>query len=271
MEAFNIDELFSLLLKSTELFFVVFARLSGIFIITPIFGRRNIPSYYKIGFTFFITLISVNTLKLGNIEKFNNLFEFTFVTATEFLIGILIGFIAYLGFASIYLAGQLIDMQIGFGIVNVIDPMSNIQIPITSNFYMIVNTLIFLMINGHHMLIIAIIDSFKYIPIGELNFTDKLLKDFVMIFGNIFSMGFRIAAPVTAAIMLTDVALGIMSKTMPQLNIFIVGMPIKILIGITIITITMAMFVTLAKGIMENIHNDIYKIMSDLGIIIWPI
>jgi len=248
---------------------MIFVRMAGIFVIAPIFGRKNIPTYYKIGFTFFLALLAINSVKISDLERFKTLFEFSLVITSEFIIGIIIGFVVYLAFSAIYLAGQLIDMQIGFGIVNVLDPMSNIQIPITSNFYMIITTLIFLTFDGHHTLIKAVFESYKYIPIGGISYNKTLLEDLLMAFGNSFSLGFKIAAPITAAIMITDVSLGIMSKTMPQLNIFVVGMPLKILLGLAVIIITMAMFVTIVKLIMVNINSDVLKIIKDLGFISW--
>ncbi|MEN8908250.1 MAG: flagellar biosynthetic protein FliR [Clostridiales bacterium] len=248
---------------------MVFVRMTGIFVIAPIFGRKNIPSYYKIGFAFFLSLIAINFVEISQIEKVTTLLEFSFIIMSEFIVGIIIGFIAYLVFSAIYLAGQLIDMQIGFGVVNVLDPMSNIQIPITANFYMIIATLIFLGFDGHHILINAVFESYKYIPLGSLNANAKLIDDLLVTFGTSFSMGFKIAAPITAAVMITDVALGIMSKTMPQLNIFMVGMPLKIIMGIFIIIITMGGFITIVKMIITNIDSDLTRIIRDLGFIIW--
>ena len=156
-----------MLLNGFDVFLLVLVRMTGLFVIAPIFGRSNVPVYLKIGFSFFLALIVVNTLTVPKPEYFNNIYDFAFLVLKEFLVGVTIGYVSFLVFSAIYLAGQLIDMQIGFSMVSVLDPMSNIQVPVTSNFYFIISMLIFLSINGHHLLIKALFNSYNMIPLGK--------------------------------------------------------------------------------------------------------
>lgn len=250
--------------RGVEVFFLVFVRMTGLFVIAPIFGRKNIPHYFKIGFSLLVTIIMVNSINISNKINIDTFIGYAALVFKEFIVGLIIGFVAYLVFASIYLAGQLIDMEIGFGVVNVIDPMSNIQVPVTANFYIIITTLVFLIMNGHHMLIVAVYESYQYIPIGELSVTKGVVETVIKIYTSIFSLGFKIAAPITAAILVTDVALGIISKAMPQLNVFIVGMPLKIFSGLSIMIFTMSMYITIVKMIIENIAGNIEDVLSKL-------
>jgi flagellar biosynthetic protein FliR len=203
---------FGIFLKSAEVFILVFIRMTGLFVAAPIFGRRNIPSYFKIGFAFMTALILANIVSVPEEGIGQNIYDIAFIIIKEFVTGLTIGYVAYLIFTSIYLAGQLVDMQIGFGMVNVIDPTSNIQVPVTANFYFILSMLVFLMVNGHHYLIRALYDSFVQIPIGRAHFGSEALNIIVSVFGSVFVIAFKIAAPVTAAVILADVALGIMSR-----------------------------------------------------------
>lgn len=253
------------LINGAAVFALILVRMTGLFIISPVFGRKNLPVYLKIGFSLMMTLIMINTVQIGNLNYDNSIYQFVFLVLKEFIIGLMIGFVSYIFFSVVYIAGQLIDIQIGFGMVNVLDPTSNIQVPITSNFYFIISMIVFLGIKGHHFLIRAVFESYKYIPIGNAIFSDKLIDDFLRIFCEVFAIGMKIAAPVTAAILITDVALGILSKTIPQLNVFVVGMPLKIMLGIIVIMITLPLFITLLDMLFNGMNGEIINFIKSMG------
>lgn len=251
-------------LKGFDVFLLIFVRMTGLFVISPIFGRRNIPVYLKIGFSFLLALILINVIEPPDIGEYDHILQFTGLAAKEFIVGITLGFVSYLVFTAIYFAGQLIDTLIGFSMVSVLDPMSNIQIPITANFYFILSMLVFLAVNGHHLLIKALFDSFRMVPLGTASFGTETVNDIVRIVGDTFSIGFRIAAPITAAILLADVALGILSKTVPQLNVFVVGMPLKIILGIAVMVITIPAFLSLLEALFNGMNSEMFNFMKDL-------
>lgn len=251
-------------LKGIDAFLLIFIRMTGLFVITPIFGRRNIPVYLKIGFSLLLSLILINVIEAPELDEYDNILQFTGLAAKEFIVGITLGFVSYLVFTAIYLAGQLIDMLIGFGMVSVFDPMSNIQVPVTANLYFILSMLVFLAVNGHHYLITALFDSFRVVPLGSAAFGVEVVNDIVRVVGYTFSIGFRIAAPITAAILLSDVVLGILSKSVPQLNVFVVGMPLKIILGIAVMVITIPAFISLLEALFNGMNSEMFNFMKDL-------
>lgn len=254
-----------MLLNGFDVFILVLVRMTGLFVTAPIFGRRNVPVYLKIGFSFFLAMILVNTLTVPKPEYFNNIYDYAFLVLKEFLVGVTIGYVSFLVFSAIYLAGQLIDMQTGFSMVSVMDPMSNIQVPVTSNFYFIISMLIFLSINGHHLLIQALFKSYNMIPLGKASFNQNLMNDIIRVFGDIFIIGFKISAPIIAAILITDVALGVISRTMPQLNVFVVGMPLKIILGVLIIYFSIPVFTEVVSWMTGRMNTEVFKFMSDMS------
>jgi flagellar biosynthesis protein FliR len=254
-----------MLLNGFDVFILVLVRMTGLFVTAPIFGRRNVPVYLKIGFSFFLAMILVNTLTVPKPEYFNNIYDFALLVLKEFLVGVTIGYVSFLVFSAIYLAGQLIDMQTGFSMVSVLDPMSNIQVPVTSNFYFIISMLIFLSINGHHLLIQALFKSYNMIPLGNASFNQNLMSDIIRVFGDIFIIGFKISAPIIAAILITDVALGVISRTMPQLNVFVVGMPLKIILGVLIIYLSIPVFTEVISWMTGRMNTEVFKFMSDMN------
>ena len=245
-----------------NIFLLVLVRITGMFLLSPILGRLNIPNYYKVGFCFMFSLIVANTVPVPDISAYNTLFSYTVLIAKEFLVGFMFGFISYVLFSSIYIAGQLIDMRIGFGMVSVFDPVSNIQIPITADFYVVFATLFMLVTDSHHLLIKAVADSFRILPVGTVTFEGEIAKQTADLFSAVFTTGFKIAAPVTATIMITDLALGIVSKSMPQLNVFILGMPVKIILGLAVILLTIGTFKGIVNIIINATYEEIYKLLE---------
>lgn len=242
-------------------YFIIFMRIQGFIIIAPLFGRRNVPAIIKIGFSLLLSIVLYNTVDKsvfgGRIpEEEGYMYQYIFRLAEESITGLMLGFVSYAMFTAIYVAGQIIDMEIGFGVVNVIDPLSNIQVPITANFYFIIAMVAFLAFRGHHILIKSLFESYDSIPPGSAFFRDSMIGDITKLFGNIFIIGFKIAAPVTAAVLISDVALGIISRTIPQFNVFIVGMPLKIALGIGIMLVSIPVFIELLTDLFSEISDE---------------
>lgn len=252
------------MVNGIEVFLLIFIRMAGLFVIAPIFSRANIPTYLKIGFSFMLALILVNTISNQNIV-INNIYEFAALVIREFVVGITLGYVSYTIFNAIYIAGELIDMQIGFGVVNVIDPISNIQVSITSTFYFILCMLVFILCNGHHILIRALFSSYEYVPLGQAVFGSGLQSRILEIFGGIFLIAFKIAAPMLTAILITDVALGVISKTVPQLNVFVVGMPLKIILGLAVMVLTMPLFISIVETLIKGMDSEMLNFLKNMG------
>lgn len=244
------------------IFLLVFVRITGMFFLSPIFGRRNIPNYYKIGFCFVFAIIVSNSVPVPDISSYNTLASYVFLIAKELIIGLMLGFISYLLFSGIYIAGQMIDMRIGFGMVSVFDPITNVQIPITADFYVVFATLFMLVTDSHYLLIKAVSDSFTIIPPGRAVLGGPLALQLVKLISDAFVIGFKIAAPVTVVVLITDVALGIISKSMPQLNVFMLGMPVKIIAGLLVIALTIGTFKGIVNVIIQGTYEEIFKFLK---------
>ncbi|MDP4179470.1 MAG: flagellar biosynthetic protein FliR [Bacillota bacterium] len=253
-----------ILLNGIEAFLLVFVRMTGLFVIAPIFGRRNIPVYLKVGLALLSAILLINTIKISAIDFNNNIYTYTFLIFKEFVVGIILGYIANIVFDAILMAGQMIDMQVGFGMVNVLDPISNIQIPISSNFYYILSMMVLLAANGHHIIMKALFESYKFIPIGSVTFNDVLLQDVLSSLSKMFLIGFKISAPIIAAILVTDIALGIISKSIPQMNVFVVGMPAKIILGVLVMAVTIPVFISLVGLMINGLDGEMFKIIKDM-------
>jgi flagellar biosynthetic protein FliR len=185
------------------------------------------------------------------------------VVSGEFLLGLIFGFVSQLILYAVQMAGHLLDMQIGFGIVNVFDPQFGQQIPLIGNFKYIMALLLFLVTNGHHMLITALFASFKLIPVTGVVFHASLAEFIVDLVSGIFTIAFKISLPVLVAILLTDVALGILARTMPQMNIFIVGVPGKILVGIFTLSLAFPFYIAFLEVGFNGMYQSIYHLLAN--------
>ena len=243
-------------------FFLLLTRVSGIFLISPFFGSVNIPAYIRMGAAMAFSLVLFPVVdQLGIVQPPAAILPYVFAVMAELFIGWLIGFVAYVSFSAIHMAGKIMDMQVGFSIVNVMDPTSGQQIPLIGSFLYNLGLIIFLVTNGHHMIIAALFESFKVVPILSMDPGLGLTDLIVNFTAGIFLTGMKIAMPVTFAILLTNVGLGVLARTMPQMNIFVVGIPLQIVIGIFVLSIMLPFYVLFLDVLFNEMYGNISVVL----------
>lgn len=256
-------DIYQLLSGQLGFFLLIFTRVSGIFTTAPIFGSRNLPVYVKAGVSLLIAYMLMPMVYSPAAAIPDQLLRYALVVAGEFLLGLILGWVCSLIFSAVQMAGQLLDMQIGFGIVNVLDPQFGQQIPLVGNFKYILALLTFLVTNGHHVFLSALFNSFKMVPVTGVSFhvsLSELIIDMVFV---VFITALKISLPVLVAILLTDVALGILAKTMPQMNIFVVGVPGKIFVGLFILALAFPFYIAFLEVGFNAMYKDIYRILGN--------
>ena len=155
------------------------------------------------------------------------------------------------------MAGKVMDMQVGFAVVNVMDPTSGQQIPLIGSFLYNLGIIVFLVTNGHHMIITALAESFRVVPLLTMQPNLSLTMIMVNFTNCIFVTGMKIAMPVTFAILLVNVALGILARTMPQMNIFVVGIPLQLMVGVSILAMLLPFYVMFLGGMFDEMYGKI--------------
>lgn len=260
------NNIYDIILLNIDMFFLILVRTTGIFIISPVFGRNNLPMTMKIGISILVALILLPVISVTSQIQYTNFMELGFNVTKEFLLGIMIGFIGFIYFSCLYLAGTIIDTQVGFSMVNVLDPQMRTQVPIMGNYYSIIFTLIFLIFDGHHFILRALVYSYDLLPIG-FNFAigEEMIYRLTTIMMETFILAFKFSAPVLITIFLANVLLGILARTMPQMNVFIVGLPLKIIIGLLTIMITLQFIVPFSEGLFDKMFTATYEIIQILS------
>ena len=237
-----------------ELFFLVLLRVSTIVVMIPILGDRTTPVRVKGGLAIFITLLVLPSVDPA--AGADDLFALGLRMGGEVLIGIILGFACRLAFTGIQMAGQLVGFQIGFSIVNIIDPLTSEQVSIVAELQYLFAGLLFLGVNGHHMLIQAVSESYSVLPVLGFHMTGELAQSLVDLSRNMFVIAVKISAPIVVALLFANIGLGLIARTVPQMNVFIVGFPLQIAIGLIGIGLTIPVFLQIVEGLFSNLPAE---------------
>ena len=237
-----------------ELFFLVLLRVSTIVVMIPILGDRTTPVRVKGGLAIFITFLVLPSVDPA--AGADDLFTLGLRMGGEVLIGIILGFACRLAFTGIQMAGQLVGFQIGFSIVNIIDPLTSEQVSIVAELQYLFAGLLFLGVNGHHMLIQAVSESYSVLPVLGFHMTGELAQSLVDLSRNMFVIAVKISAPIVVALLFANIGLGLIARTVPQMNVFIVGFPLQIAIGLIGIGLTIPVFLQIVEGLFSNLPAE---------------
>src|SRR5690625_617553 len=244
-------------------FLLIFARILAFFMMLPIFSYRTIPTTFKIGFSFFLSLVTMSVLGSTAVQVDHLFFM---LLLKEVMVGLLIGLIAYIIVSAVQIAGGFIDFQMGFAVANVIDPQTGAQSPLIGQYFYMFALLFLLSVNGHHLLIDGVINSYQFIPLDSfLSFNDQFSSFIINTFNKMFLIAFQISIPLVGCLFLVDVALGIIARTVPQLNVFVVGLPLKITVSFTVLFFFMSIYITLTKLLFETMFETMQDLMLILG------
>ena len=235
-------DIFNLNYAEFERFLFVFFRVGALIIFVPVLGSKQIPMTMKIGFIFFISIVIFPLVQGRPLPEPRSVFELATFLMADVTIGLGIAFIARLIFGAVQVAGTVVDFQMGFGVVNVIDPQTDTQVSVTAQFHNILAILIFLVTDAHHFIIQAIVDSFFIINPAEVDFTGITPEYMLHLFSGTFTTAVKIAAPIMAILFFLSVGLGLVARTVPQMNVFIVGFPLQIGVGLVMVGLSMPFF-----------------------------
>lgn len=247
-------------------FLLVLCRITAFFVAAPVLSSRNVPNTFKIGLAFFISVIVF--LTVGFDTRVTADAFYLLAVLREILAGLLIGFTANLFFMAVQTSGTLMDMQIGFGIANIVDPLTGASAPLLGNLKYMLAILVFLSMNGHHYLLAAIMDSYQWLPLDNALYSRIAsggIADFlVRTFADTFRIALQISAPIVVAMVLTDAGLGLLARTAPQYNIFVVGIPVKLLAGLALLVVLIPGFGALFQMLFDQMFRALDRLFAVL-------
>lgn len=254
--------IFEFSISQIELFLLVVFRILALLMVLPIFDNQKILPRYKILMSLVIAFVMYPLVKDQGFLMPSTVGNIAWVIIRELFIGLVIGFTAKLVFSGIELAAQFSGIQMGFGASNIVDPITSQRMLVVSTFQLWFATILFLSLDGHHLFFSAIADTFHRIPIGTAVFSGDLAKSIVDSTSMVFLIAIKIAAPITAVMIMTNAILGIISRFIPQINVFIMSFPLSIGIGLIILSSSIPFIAYMIKSLYETMSFDIAKVIS---------
>jgi len=251
-------------LEHLEFYLLILVRISGFMVAAPIFSLRNIPMRVKTLLAIGIAVVVFHVVPYQEVV-YSTTLEYAIVVITEMLAGLIMGFMANVAYYILSFAGQIIDQEIGFSMVNQFDPITSTQVTITGNLYTYAVMLMVLITNMHHYLIRAITDSFQVIPVGSvaINFNlYEVMKRFVV---DYFVIGFRIVLPVFASLLVVNTILAILARVAPQMNMCVIGLQLKVFVGLAVLVLMVMMITGVADLVFHEMISMIRETIPYLG------
>ncbi|MFG3612157.1 flagellar type III secretion system protein FliR [Rummeliibacillus sp. G93] len=253
------------LLPKISVLLLILVRISSFFMIVPFYSYRTIPAKVKIAIALVLSWMMYYTM---DIKPFEINGDYVLLILKEAVVGLSIGLMAYIIMTAIQIAGGFIDFQMGFAIANVIDPQTGAQTPLMGQFFNTLALLVLIGTNGHHLILDGIYYSYQYIPMDSVwpDFGGNNTPVFIMkTFASAFGIAFQMSIPIVATLFLVDIALGITARTVPQLNIFVVGFPIKIGVSFIVLIVTMSVMVMVMQRLFNMMLIAMREFMALLG------
>lgn len=236
------NELLNFAWKDILTFLFIFVRIGIIFALIPFFSGEIVPRRVTAIIAFFLALVMLPVVPKIGIDANNlNVLTLTVLLIHDLMIGLCLGLAVSVIFAGVQLAGELIGFQMGFSMVNVIDPMTGVDAPITANLLYIVAFLLFLSLGGHHMLIKALVESFSVMPVKAALPQQAYLAAVISYAAQIFVIGIKVASPVIGVLLLINVVFAITARAVPQMNVFLMSFPLTIGIGFIFLIVIIKM------------------------------
>ena len=226
-------------------------RIAAFVTAAPVFGNRPVPSRVKVGIALVLTMVIAPTVpSVPAVDPVS--LRGALITVQQVVIGLSLGFAIRLVFICLEIAGQQIAQLMGLGFASLVDPQNGIDVPVVSNFYIILGTLVFLALNGHLVVIEALANSFTTLPIDERGISAGGFWQLTTQAGWIFSSAILMVLPAVAALLTVNMAFGVMSRAAPQLNIFAVGFPITMFFGFVVMFLTLSNVMSMLTGLFEQ-------------------
>lgn len=261
------ESLISQVLGHFDYTLLIFIRVSGLFMPSPIFGRKNLPSIIKISFCILLTVLFIGSFPFPEVGiRAATPVEYFFMCLKELLFGLAMGFLLTMFFNIAIMAGQLMDMQIGFGMASVFDIQFNSQVPVTGNIMNLILLILFFSVNGHLKLIEILHTTIERIPIGQVAVSVDLAAVIIEAFCQTFVLAVMLATPLIASGIVLEVAMGVLLRAVPQMNMFVVGIPVKLLVGLLVLLIMIPAFASFSDKIFNEVFLAIGRAFSTFGV-----
>ncbi len=253
--------------NALPVFLLLFARISGLLFLAPIIGHQTVPPIVRVLFSAFLAGILFIVGITNGFQAPETFGVFLLLILQEVIFGLLLGFLTSMIFTGIGMGAQLMGLQGSLAFASVVDPLSQEQGTVVDQLYLLLAALIFLAVDGHHVILRGIEQSYDIVPIGEFTArtgpTGELLLDQVInIVSGLFLTTFRIALPVLVPLIVADIAMAIIARSIPQMPVFLIGAPAKIGIMLILLLLTLPPAIEAMKIVFQLVISDFFAAMN---------
>jgi flagellar biosynthetic protein FliR len=242
-----------------QTFLLIFSRVVSVLWLLPIFSSKAVSVPFKAGVSLLIAYLLFDSIGVDRSFSSDPYFLFLFVIK-EVFIGLSIGFYVRVLFTAVNVAGEIISIQSGFSFARFMDPLSMTQVTVIEQLKNLLAMMLFLAMDAHHILVGAIVASFRDVPIGSVTIQQSFFQYLITVSGRIFVTGFKIGAPIIVTLMFVEIALGILSRMIPQINIFIEGVPLKILVTVIMFSFSLGVIVPVIVNMFKGMDGEILRL-----------
>lgn len=255
----NVDALFA----QWELFLLILVRVASFVYTAPFFSTNNVPVMTKLGVSFFLSYIIMLAVPEQS-YAYDGVIGYAALILKESIVGLSIGFCANICMQCVHFAGHIIDVNIGMSMATMYDPATRMQVNLSGRLYYYAVLLLMLMSGLHSFLIQAVVDTYTVLPVGAAGINPGIYNTVIGFVADYFVLGFRIALPVFITIMVLNCILGIMAKVAPQMNMFAVGMQMKVLVGLFVLFVTVVLLPSVAEFIFKEMRTMILSFIEGM-------
>ncbi|MHB9130830.1 MAG: flagellar biosynthetic protein FliR [Armatimonadota bacterium] len=241
---------------------LIFVRIIAICFTAPVLSSPRVPLHLRAGIGIVLTLLLQPVVAPSGLEVGNSWTVFGVLLIKEVLAGLVIGYSASLILGIVQMVGEIQDKQAGFGFAGVVDPNATSGAAILGQFQMVLMWLVFFAVNGHHVLMQGIAESFFAVPLGSFTYTGGLTTHMVGTVTTLIMVALKISAPVVGSVLLADLALGMLQRTAPQLNIIAVGLQMKIAIALLVISLSLPFTVAVDRNLVSTMSRSMHEVMA---------
>lgn len=249
-------------LSVVSTFFLVFLRAAAFMMSGPLYAIKGLPPLFKVGFSLTLAAVIFPVLEF-KAPLPEGAWGYGLAVISETGVGLLLGTAVTMVINSIRMAGQFIDFQIGYSMATLIDPHGT-QSTLLSQYLYLIALILFLLMDGHYTLIAGLVKSYQILPLSTAAFGGGMANILLKIFCGAFTIALQVSVPVLAVLVVADLTLGFLARTVPQINVFITGFPVKIVVGLLTLSFLIPFFGTILRALLNMIEQDLYVLTKVL-------
>jgi flagellar biosynthetic protein FliR len=259
-----VPDFFNLSQGQFETFLLIVVRVSTMLFVFPVFSAKQIPLLVRIGLAFLIAFILYRAVP--PLAALPDMGALVAAVVSQVVLGLIVGFVAYLVFMGIQFAGEILDIQVGFAVANILSPQTQQQVTVIGELQLTIATLIFLASDSHLLMLQGIGGSFHLLPLPFITLDPSVAGNVVVFLEQAFLVVFQIAAPAAVALFVVNVALGLMARVAPQMNVFVVGFPLQIGVGLLMLAVSVPVLAAVAPQLFSDSARHMDTVMRGMAV-----